>query len=206
MSNDQLYSIFPTPVLLTSYPFSYEEEIEYLKEISFDEGQIHSNIITAQSKDNYILNNPKLEKVKNFIQTKLNQFSKEVFEYDEELIVTQSWVNWSTKGNTHNRHSHPNSVISGVWYLEMPEDCKAPIRFHNPIVREISLKTTGVNQYNGLDFTLLPKSSNLIFFPSNLHHDVLKNESDGNRITIAFNSWPKESFGNKQYLTSTSAS
>ena len=206
MSNDQLYSIFPIPVLLTKYPFSYEKEIEYVRTISFYEDQVSSSTISAQSKDNYILNKPEFEKVRNFIQTKLNEFSKEVFEYDEELTITQSWVNWSTKGNTHNRHSHPNSIISGVWYLEMPEDCKASIRFHNPVVREISLKTTGVNQYNGLDFNLLPQKSNLVFFSSNLHHDVLKNESDGDRISIAFNSWPKESFGNKQYLTSTSTS
>jgi uncharacterized protein (TIGR02466 family) len=201
MDMDEIFSIFPTPVLVCNYPDSYEKELEYIKSIEFYKP--NNPVVAVQSEDNYILNNPELKKIRNFIQIKLNKFSKEILKYEDNLNITQSWINLSSLGKTHNRHSHPNSIISGVWYAEISED-SSPIRFHNSLVREISLNTIEANEFNGIEYTLMPKKSNIIFFPSNLHHDVLKNESDSIRISLSFNSWPEETFGNKLYLTSTS--
>lgn len=200
---DQLFCIFPTPILICKYENSYKEELEYIRnKVEFHEDQLSSNIISSQSKDTYILNKPQFKEVRKFIQTKLNKFSKEIFKYEDELVITQSWINLSNPGNTHNRHCHPNSIISGVWYVEMPDN-SSPIRFHNSIVREINLNTSETNEFNGISYDLLPEKSSLILFPSNLHHDVVKNESNSDRISLSFNTWVNGNFGNKKYLTST---
>lgn len=202
MDDNQIFYLFPTPLLVSHYPNSYDTELDCIKKLEFHKEQLDSDINNAQSVDTYVLNRPEFKNIKTFIEDKLNYFSKEVFKYSSELVITQSWVNISPFGKSHNRHSHPNSIISGVWYIEISET-SPPIRFHNSIVREINLDTTETNEFNGITYALVPKKSDVIFFPSNLHHDVPKNEVDSLRISLSFNSWPKESFGNAKYLTST---
>ena len=37
--------------------------------------------------------------------------------YDTTCYVTQSWLNWTEPGGFHHSHYHPNSFISGVFYI-----------------------------------------------------------------------------------------
>lgn len=200
MEEDQIYYLFPTPVLVFKYPYSYENELNFIREIELHEDQLMCSTINSQSKDTFILNKPKFKNIKDFIEIKLNYISKELFKYTSDLIITQSWINRSLPKESHGRHWHPNSVISGTMYLEIAED-SPPIRFHNSIVREISLDSTEPTEFNGTSYSLLPKKSDIIFFPSNLYHDVPENESNSSRISLSFNSWPKGSFGSEKYLT-----
>ena len=64
-----------------------------------------------------------------------------------------------------------------VWYIEIVKD-SSPIVFHNSVMREITIDTSDVNEFNGLEYKFMPEKSDIIFFPSNLHHDVPKNESN----------------------------
>jgi len=202
MENNQFFYLFPIPLFISHYPNSYDSELDSIKKLEFHKEQLDSDINIAQSVDTYILNKPEFKNIKTFIEDKLNYFSKEVFKYSSELMITQSWINLSSFGKSHNRHSHPNSIISGVWYIDIADN-SPPIRFHNSNVREINLDTTETNEFNGITYSLVPKKSDIIFFPSNLHHDVAKNEVNSPRISLSFNSWPKEHFGNAKYLTST---
>ena len=38
------------------------------------------------------------------------------------LKITQSWINFTKKGEYHHPHAHPNSLISGVFYVEADKD------------------------------------------------------------------------------------
>ena len=119
MNEDQIYYLFPTPVLVCKYPYSYEEELNYIRKIELHEDQLMNSTINSQSKNTFILNNHKFKRVRNFIESKINYISKELFKYTSELHLTQSWVNRSLPKESHGRHWHPNSVISGSWYLEI---------------------------------------------------------------------------------------
>ena len=72
---DELLSLFPTPVLIAQYPLSYEKELEYIRELPCrrenkggDAGNtIHYN---RQSEDTFVLDKPELSNVRAFIESK----------------------------------------------------------------------------------------------------------------------------------------
>lgn len=81
------------------------------------------------------------------------------------------WFNTSTKGQSTRIHNHhQKSIISGVYYLEVPKN-SANLFFKN----------------NKDKLEIESKKGRLIFFPSELDHYVLENKSEDPRISLAFN-------------------
>jgi hypothetical protein len=138
MQEKEIIGIFPTPVYITKYPFSYEKELEYIRNIECKHYNEESNMQQGvkQSIDTFVLDNLELKKIKNFIEEKILEFSSKVMGYANELVITQSWINKAIEGERHQEHVHPNSIVSGVWYPFISEDLP-PIIFHNKIQREL---------------------------------------------------------------------
>ena len=118
---DELLSLFPTPVLIAQYPLPYEKELEYIRELPCrreNKGGDAGNVIhyNRQSEDTFVLDKPELSNIKAFIESKIHKFVTEIFSSKDQLIITQSWINKSGKGESHHEHVHPNSMVSGVWY------------------------------------------------------------------------------------------
>tara|TARA_Y100001963_G_scaffold65567_1_gene91320 strand:- start:1410 stop:2042 length:633 start_codon:yes stop_codon:yes gene_type:complete len=199
--DDELIQLFPTPLLVCPYPFGYEKELEWIKNQECkrknDTDVIHYN---RQSKDTFILDNPELSKIRTFIETKLNQFVSKIYNSSSKLVITQSWLNKSNKGESHHLHHHPNSMISGVWYPVMDEKLP-PIEFHKHQTRDISLGIEKHNNFNSETFLLPLKAGELILFPSHLYHMVQPNQSHDERISLSFNTWPKGDMGSIDSLT-----
>lgn len=104
------------------------------------------------------------------------------------ITITDSWINKSYSKSWFDRHSHSNSILSGVYYVKAPQKC-GNILFHNPCDISNWWNETffGNNKifYRSVGYT--PVEGQLIIFPSWLSHSVEKNESDSDRISIAFN-------------------
>ena len=156
--------------------------------------------LNRQSEDTFILDNPELKKIRTFIETKLNQFVSQIYGSDDRLVITQSWLNRNGKGESHHEHTHPNSMISGVWYPQIHEQLP-PIEFRNRSQRDVVLSIQRYNTFNSQTFLLPIKRGELILFPSNLTHGVPPNQSDEERISLSFNTWPKGSLGDISSLT-----
>ena len=205
MSQDELLSLFPTPVLIAQYPLPYEKELEYIREMPCrrenkggDAGNtIHYN---RQSEDTFILDKPEMNNIREFIKSKIYKYVKEIMNSNNELMITQSWVNKSGKGESHHEHVHPNSLISGVWYPVISEKLP-PIQFRSRAQRDVSLSTEKFNNFNSATFLLPMKAGELILFPSNLTHSVPANQSETERISLSFNTWAKGNLGDINSLT-----
>tara|TARA_B100001113_G_scaffold296710_1_gene254252 strand:+ start:195 stop:965 length:771 start_codon:yes stop_codon:yes gene_type:complete len=201
-TQDQLLQLFPTPVLISSYPFDYSNELKWIKNQSCErEGKSPNiNLLNRQSKDTFILDNPEMSRVKQFIDSKLKEFVINVMGSDSELVITQSWVNRNGKGESHHDHKHPNSMISGVWYPQIHEELP-PIQFKIGNQRDVELTITKYNNFNSATFLIPMKAGELIIFPSNLSHCVPANQSDEERISLSFNTWCKGNMGSERSLT-----
>ena len=202
---DELLSLFPTPVLIAQYPLSYEKELEYIRELPCrreNKGGDAGNVIhyNRQSEDTFVLDKPELSNVRAFIESKIYKYVKEVMSSNNELMITQSWINKSGKGESHHEHVHPNSLISGVWYPVISEKLP-PIQFRSRAQRDVSLSTEKFNNFNSATFLLPMKAGELILFPSNLTHSVPANQSETERISLSFNTWAKGSLGDINSLT-----
>ena len=192
---DLLFELFATPMIVSSYKKEYSKEFEWIKKQEYEKNK--SNKI---SKDRCILDNPELANIRAFIDEKINEYMNNILETDDRLVITQSWLNKSDTDEDHHEHSHPNTVLSGVWYPYMDENIP-PINFFNRNGNQFLFPTRQYGPLNSAAFTPPIQSGDLIIFPGTLLHSVGTNKSDNSRYSLGFNTWPKGSFGNVQSLT-----
>ena len=204
-AGDELMQLFPTPLLICPYPVDYTKELEWIRNSECRKENrggdtntmIHYN---RQSEDTFVLDRPELSNVRAFIEAKLHEFVTKIYASTDKLVITQSWLNKSGKGESHHEHVHPNSIVSGVWYPAIHEQLQ-PIQFRHKEQRDVSLQTDRFNTFNSATFMLPMKKGELILFPSNLTHSVPANQSDEERISLSFNTWTKGSLGDISSLT-----
>jgi uncharacterized protein (TIGR02466 family) len=111
----------------------------------------------------------------------------------DNLKFGNFWVNINTPGSYNLLHDHQNSVLSGVYYVSVPFDDMGDLFLHRGDNAEYFLKsdveriTTKTNSFTSVK---KPIESFFYIFPSWVKHHVESNESQGERISIAFNFVP----------------
>ncbi|MAP95896.1 MAG: hypothetical protein CMK07_13175 [Ponticaulis sp.] len=120
-----------------------------------------------------------------------NGFAKELgFELgSHKLSMDSFWVNVLDPGAGHSGHIHPNSVLSGTFYLDLPEDTSA-IRFEDPrlpfMMNSPPLKSD-ISPDRKRFIYIQPSVGNALFWESWLRHEVPVNMADEPRVSISFN-------------------
>ena len=148
-----------------------------------------------------ILDEPIFANVKSQIMENVNQFAYEVYRYvDVEWRMTMSWGTANPKGASHHMHWHHNSFFSGVYYLNVPENAPG-IRFLREKHVTFDLTKEEFNRYNSPAWDLHVETGDVIIFPSDTMHQVLKNESDTPRMVVPFNIWFSGETGEKLNYT-----
>ena len=72
---DELLQIFPTPVLITKYEHSIEEEFKFIQNLRYIEQKENSNF---KSDDTYLLKHKELSKINDFISQSLNKYTQKI--------------------------------------------------------------------------------------------------------------------------------
>jgi uncharacterized protein (TIGR02466 family) len=120
-----------------------------------------------------------------------NAYAKELgFELgSHKLSMNSFWVNVLDPGAGHSGHIHPNSVLSGTFYLDLPEGASA-IRFEDP---RLPFMMNSPPQKANIAADLKrfiyfqPQVGQALFWESWLRHEVLVNMADEPRLSISFN-------------------
>jgi uncharacterized protein (TIGR02466 family) len=98
----------------------------------------------------------------------------------------QSWVNIHDRGGFNFQHMHEGALLSGTFYLQVPEGSGALVfKDPRPGVLNSFAKGGGVNAYK--DIQLRPSAGLLVLFPHWLEHFVEPHDNDAPRICIPFN-------------------
>ena len=100
------------------------------------------------------------------------------------------WVNINTPNSYNLAHDHQNSVLSGVYYVSVPHDNMGDLVLHRGDTAEYFLKSDVERigtKTNSLVAVKKPIESVFYIFPSWVKHHVESNNSQGDRISIAFN-------------------
>jgi uncharacterized protein (TIGR02466 family) len=204
----QVLELFPIPIFATTLsphlgsilPFFYQQEM-------LDDEEVDSVNYGERSKNSYILDEPECIDLKNHILELVGEYSYEILGYDyKQYKFGQSWISYKHPGQHHTLHSHPNSLISGVFYFgEITEDTPS-IKFHNssmgvnvPTIRPKFKKSS--RNYSHEHFSINASPGLLLLFPSYLHHSVPVNKSNTTRCSLAFNTVPIVGFGEEESLT-----
>ena len=104
------------------------------------------------------------------------------------MEITGCWANVNPSGAPHSLHTHPNNLLSGVYYVRTGSGSDA-IRFVDPRVqaRQLAPKVRERSQVNSMDAFVQAPAGRLVLFPAWLQHSVPANASGQERISIAFN-------------------
>lgn len=181
----QKVSLFPTCVGVFDLEGGFTtEEISYLNSLD-----LRNNTFNQTSVDSYIFRDPSMSRIVDFAQNGLDQYMEEVLCVPTTcgVKITQSWFNVTGQYESHHQHSHPNSYLSGVIYLECNEADQ--IKFCRPGSPEMVVESTEFNEFNSSTWWLPAISARMYVFRSNLPHYVEHRKSDGVRSSIAFNSF-----------------
>jgi uncharacterized protein (TIGR02466 family) len=175
------------------------------KELAYIESHstaIHRNVSNVTSNNTYILNEPEMADLNKFVTEQLNEYVKQVYKpkYPAKAFITQSWLNWTKKDEFHQKHKHANSFISGVLYIST-DLTKDKITFHRAVYNQLQLATDTFDVMNSDSWWLNVKTGDIVIFPSSLTHHVENVISEDIRISLAFNSFIKGIFGDKETLT-----
>ena len=197
----QVSNIFPTPIITFNLDRDFtNSELSYIKDLEKE-----NNFYNFKSKDSYVLKNKALKDIEKFITTSINKVYTEIYggTEDASLYITQSWVNYTKQGNLHHKHRHPNSILSGVLYIETDPDTDL-ILFTTSILSSYSFRTKEANYYNSNNIVHKVPAKSLVIFPSTLEHEVPPVESEKERISLSFNTFIKGDLGLDIALTSLS--
>ncbi len=135
--------------------------------------------------------NPVSSIIINLIKSILN--NKNVFNIkDLSKAKMQMWININKPGDFNNKHNHPGSDLSGVFWVKSLQK-SGNLTFHSPNVMTQFAQINSIKDEIGKKlFTtptieIEPLEGVIILFPSDLTHSVQKNNSDEDRISVSFN-------------------
>lgn len=106
---------------------------------------------------------------------------------DQSLHCNWRWSGWGValrSGGRQRRHTHPESFLSGVLYLQVPDsvvqgsDGQGSLQFTHSIYQDLDNQTP---------FTIKPYPGLVVLFPSYLPHETSSFVSEQQRVCIAFN-------------------
>tara|TARA_R110000822_G_scaffold88654_1_gene205296 strand:+ start:3541 stop:4119 length:579 start_codon:yes stop_codon:yes gene_type:complete len=119
------------------------------------------------------------------INTKIEEY---VFDYGvKPLKIDNSWVNIQNKNSVLTKHSHPDSIVSGVLYLKA-DNKSSKIYFYNPNVYRTFVDFIKQTEYNSDSYFFTPQIGDLILFPSWLMHGSKGDKNNSaKRIAFSFN-------------------
>jgi uncharacterized protein (TIGR02466 family) len=101
------------------------------------------------------------------------------------------------RGDWAQEHSHTNSLLSGIVYLDTDETA-GDIHFNNRssiFPSAVDVEYSGYNIYNSRGWSITPKTGDVLIFPSTLLHSVSKNIYNKARYSLSFNMFVEGKLG-----------
>ena len=171
--------LFPAPIAVNTY--DGDIDYDFINQLPTE-----SNGNNDISIDRSILSSQQLESLNEFILEQLKQYVDIVYKpaNDIEVYITQSWVNYTSCNQSHHLHNHPNSIVSGVFYINAADCIEFVNTNHN-----LDIEAREIDVLNASRWKVPATSNKLVLFPSSLWHQVPKVESNDTRISIAFNTF-----------------
>ena len=192
--------IFPTPIYISK--LNRKITSKELLFINKSKSDTYNNEGNKTSNNNYILNNKEFKNLKKDLDLKVQDYFDKIISPSNNITpyITQSWLNYTETNQYHHKHQHPNSLISGVFYINCNKTFDK-IKFFKNNYDIIQTETKNWNLWNSSAWWFPVNTLDIILFPSSLTHMVETKEGDNTRISLAFNVFIKGTVGNKKNLT-----
>jgi uncharacterized protein (TIGR02466 family) len=193
--------IFPTPVYISK--LNRELSSLELKFVEKNKKNVYKNEGNTTSNNNYILNEKPFLNLKKELDLKVKDYFEKIISPTDSITpyITQSWLNYTETNQYHHKHEHPNSLVSGVFYINCHEEFDKIKFFKKDIYQIIKPEIKEWNLWNSETWWFSVKTGDVVLFPSSLTHMVENKEGTNTRISLAFNVFIKGTIGKNKSLT-----
>lgn len=192
-SEPTLEHLFPTTILIADHPEGERLNGALLETVAAarandPEGRKRSNNLGWQS-DKLDRETPPIAEFCRFVMSNAVQFAQAHQWHDAAtLVMPELWVNVNGPNSFNQLHTHPNSLISGVYYAKTPEN-SGELILHDPRKQASVYQAplAGRNFRNVHQYQVEPREGRLVLFPAWLEHGVGQNLSQEERVSFSFN-------------------
>ena len=191
-----ILQIFSTPIWETSFPNFQDHKDNFIEAAKlfkeeFPEGSRANFIQNSYQSLPILTRNPVFGPIFEYVCQLGMKAAFDLQFIPSNPVVTSAWVNFqdSPKAMLLDHVHSENSIFSGVFYLQVPEN-SGKLAFTNPGLNQM---WTGLNMVeNKNKFTserlqITPVEGSIFLWPSYLPHRTLPNDHDDSRISISFN-------------------
>ena len=192
-----LHGLFAQPVGF----FDLGRELSDEEKFFLMELEQRPNMGNRTSANNFVLRDKLMTSLRGWMENCVAEYFKATTnpKHDVTLRLTQSWVNYSEPGQYHHKHAHPNSFVSGVFYIQTNPNDK--IFFYRDGYQQIKFPPAEWNSWNSESWWFEAITGRLILFPSSLTHMVPTVEGEDVRVSLSFNTFPAGTVGEEMDLT-----
>jgi uncharacterized protein (TIGR02466 family) len=131
---------------------------------------------------------PAFDDLKRILTRHAAAFAKDLG-WDVKPKLDSMWVNLLKPGGHHSAHIHPHSILSGTFYVEVP-DRSGPIRFEDPrlpMMMAAPVRRDDAPEELRPFASIAPRPGLLLMWESWLRHEVLPGTAKADRLSISFN-------------------
>ena len=202
-------ALFPTPLLWIEIPPELSTACNVFENTEMWKDKESRMDYGLHSKNTYIMDEPGCVDLKKFVLDLAKNFAQNTLMYDyDEWTFSQTWVTWKEPGQMHIPHTHPNSVISGVFFYGYGEEGTPAIEFHKNefqgtgqsiMLKEKPDKRPSPSAWKKFTIPFIPGT--LLLFPSHFKHSVPINKTEYTRKSVSMNIVPKGVLGDPGSLT-----
>ncbi len=195
-----IHGLFPTPIYITKLTRQFSnKENKFIEKSKLDTYKNEGNLT---SNDNCILNSKTFISLKKELDEIIKDYFNKVISPSNNIkpYITQSWLNYTEQTQYHHTHAHPNSLVSGVLYINADKD-NDKIKFFKPMYQIIKPEIKEYNLYNSETWWFPVETLDVVLFPSSLTHRVEVKQGTNTRISLAFNTFIKGTVGDNKKLT-----
>lgn len=201
-----IHFLFPKPVYIIDSEKTFHSENEVLLNSEYKKS--NHGYFNSSVSSNIIEEVPVLAA---WIHGQISSYAREMLGISQKLQFTQSWCLKHDAGQiqTVHPHRHPNSIISGAYYVYATENSaqlkitKDSASGNYPYIEWDKDEQIVANSPWMHDWTYFDvKTGRLILFPSNTEHTVVDKMVDNEvRCVLSFNTWFEEQIGTESRYT-----
>ena len=180
--------LFPTKILSsedTNFSSYRDDMIKWMIDYSYKHPTVaKSNQGGYQSPDQFYLEEsfaPYLNRISEHLISTIEEYTRDDRSclHLDDLKLSNMWFNFNYENCYNVQHTHPGCVLSGVLWIQIPEE--------QPIVFSCFDEFTRATYEKYTNESLVAKEGQLLLFPAHLPHRVDINRNKNTRISMSFN-------------------
>ena len=144
------------------------------------------HVWSSYAYDDQLFKRPEFQEISKVIAKYVRAYmDKRQWKGEAKMLMTELWVNYQEKYQYQEYHDHRERVISGIYYIDVPEGTpgimmKTPLKAN---FDDLFFNEDAVQEVNHLKI----ETGDILLFPSWLDHGVKANMTDSHRVNVSFN-------------------